>query len=111
MFRQVTAPTPFHPDAPLGARRVIIRRNPEDTSEIEMVEAAWGSDPRFGGVTYRFVRSEGQTFPTRRCLIPVSEFHMTVGDESYRVALESSEHFYIAGAWEPAMAEWPLCYA
>ena len=107
----VTKPTPFHPDAPLGDRRVIIRRNPDDTSEIEMVEAAWGSDPRFGsGVTYRFVRSEGQAFPSHRCLIPVSEFHMTVADKSYRVALENGEHFYIAGVWEPAMADWPLCY-
>lgn len=109
MFRQVTAPAPFDPDAPLGDRRVIIRRNPEDTSEIEMVEAAWGSDPRFGGgVTYRFVRSEGQTFPSHRCLIPVSEFHMTVDDKRYWVSLENGEHFYLAGVWEPAMAEWPL---
>ena len=107
----VTAPTPLDPGAPLGARRVIIRRNPKDASEIEMVEAAWGSDPRFGGgVTYRFVRSEGQTLPSHRCLIPVSKFHLTVADKSYRVALESGEHFYIAGVWEPVMAEWPLCY-
>ena len=107
----MTAPTPFDPDAPLGARRVIIRRNPEDISEIEMVEAAWGSDPRYsGGVTYRFVRSEGQTFPSRRCLIPVSEFHLTVADKDHWVALENGKHFYIAGVWEPAMAEWPFCY-
>ncbi len=74
-----------------------------------MVEATWGSDPRFGGgVTYRFVRSEGQTFPSHRCLIPVSEFHITVADKSYRAALENGEHF--SGVWEPAMAGWPLCY-
>ena len=107
----MTAPTPFDSDAPLGDRRVIIRRNPEDASEIEMVEAAWGSDPRFGGgVTYRFVRSEGQTFPSHRCLIPVSEFHMTAADKSYRVALQDGEHFYVAAVWEPGMADWPLCY-
>lgn len=111
MFRQVIAPPPFDPDAPLGARRVIIRRNPDDASEIEMVEAAWGSDPRVdGGVSYRFVRSEGQTFPRDRCLIPVSEFHLAVSDKSYRVTLQNCEHFYIAGVWEPAMADWPLCY-
>ena len=107
----MTTPSPFDPDAPLGSRRVIIRRNPEDASEIEMVEATWGSDPRFGsGVSYRFARSEGQTFPSHRCLIPVSEFHMAVGDRRYCVTLDSGDHFYIAGVWEPAMVDWPLCY-
>jgi len=76
-----------------------------------MVEATWGSDPRFsGGVAYRFVRSEGQTFPAHRCLIPASEFHMTVGEKRYRVTLDGGNHFYLAGIWEPAMADWPLCY-
>lgn len=104
-------PAPFDSEAPLGSRRAIIRRNPDDASEIEMVEATWGSDPRFsGGVTYRFARSEGQTFPSHRCLIPASEFHMTVGDKRYRVALDGGNHFYLAGIWEPAMAGWPLCY-
>ena len=105
------SPTPFDSEAPLGSRRAIIRRNPDDASEIEMVEATWGSDPRFSaGVTYRFVRSEGQTFPSHRCLIPASEFHMTVGDKRYRVTLDGGNHFYLAGIWEPAMADWPLCY-
>jgi len=105
------SPTPFDSDAPLGSRRAIIRRNPDDASEIEMVEATWGSNPRFSdGVAYRFVRSEGQTFPSHRCLIPASEFHMTVGDKRYRVTLDGGNHFYLAGVWEPAMGEWPLCY-
>jgi putative SOS response-associated peptidase YedK len=107
----VESPTPFDSEAPLGSRRAIIRRNPADASEIEMVEATWGSDPRFsGGVAYRFVRSEGQTFPAHRCLIPASEFHMTVGEKRYRVTLDGGNHFYLAGIWEPAMADWPLCY-
>jgi putative SOS response-associated peptidase YedK len=105
------SPTPFDSEAPLGSRRAIIRRNPDDASEIEMVEATWGSDPRFSaGVTYRFARSEGQTFPSHRCLIPASEFYMTVGDKRYRVTLDDGNHFYLAGIWEPAMADWPLCY-
>ena len=105
------SPTPFDSEAPLGSRRAIIRRNPDDASEIEMVEATWGSDPRFGGgVTYRFARSEGQTFPSHRCLIPASEFHMKVGEKRYRVTLDGGNHFYLAGTWEPAMADWPLCY-
>ena len=107
----MTRPSPFGPDAPLGSRRVIIRQNPEDASEIEMVEATWGSDPRFrSDDSYRFVRSEGQTFPSHRCLIPVSEFHMAVGDKSYRVTLDRGEHFYLAGVWEAAMGDWPLSY-
>lgn len=103
--------TPFDSDAPLGSRRAIIRRNPDDASEIEMVEATWGSNPRFSdGDSYRFVRSEGQTFPSHRCLIPASEFHMTVGKKRYRVTLDGGNHFYLAALWEPAMGDWPLCY-
>lgn len=105
------SPTPFDSEAPLGSRRAIIRRNPDDATEIEMIEATWGSDPRFaGGVAYRFVRSEGQTFPSHRCLIPASEFHMTVGEKRYRVTLDGGNHFYLAAIWEPAMADWPLSY-
>lgn len=105
------SPTPFDSEAPLGSRRAIIRRNPDDASEIEMIEATWGSDPRFaGGVAYRFVRSEGQTFPSHRCLIPASEFHMTVGERRCRVTLDGGNHFYLAAVWEPAMADWPLSY-
>ena len=104
-------PTPFDSDAALGATRAIIRRNPDDSQEIEMVEATWGSDPRFsGGVSYRFARSEGQTFPTRRCLIPASEFHMAVGDKRFRVTLEDGNFFYLAGVWEPALGDWPLSF-
>jgi hypothetical protein len=40
-------PTPFDSDAPLGSRRAIIRRNPDNVQEVEMVEATWGSNPRF----------------------------------------------------------------
>lgn len=104
-------PTPFDSDAPTGTTRAIIRRNPDDASEIEMVEATWGSDPRFGGgISYRFVRSEEQTFPTHRCLIPASEFQLTVGEKRYRVMLDGGKHFYLAAVWEPALADWPLCY-
>ncbi len=105
------SPTPFDSDAPLGARRAIIRRNPDDASEIEMVEATWGSNLRFSdGESYRFVRSEGRTFPSHRCLIPASEFHMTVGQKRYRVTLDGGNFVYLAAIWEPAMGDWPLCY-
>jgi putative SOS response-associated peptidase YedK len=104
-------PTPFDSDAPLGSRRAIIRRNPDNAQEVEMVEAHWGSDPRFGaGDTYRFVRAEGRTFASHRCLIAASEFHMGVGAKRYRVSLDSGNFFYLAGVWEPAMADWPLSY-
>lgn len=76
-----------------------------------MVEATWGSDPRFtGGISYRFIRSEDRAFPTNRCLIPASEFHMRVGDKQYRVTLDTGNFFYLAGIWEPAMGDWPLSY-
>jgi len=106
-----TRPIPFDSDAPFDAKRAIIRRNPDDPQEIEMVEARWGSNPRFSdGLAYRFVRSEGKTFPSHRCLVPASEFHMTVGKRKYRVTLDGGNFFYLAGIWEPAMGDWPLCY-
>lgn len=105
------SPAPFDSDAPLGSRRAIIRRNPDDASEIEMVEAIWGSNPRFSdGASFRFVRSEGQTFPLNRCLIAASEFQLGVGTNRYRVRLETGDHFYLAAIWESAIADWPLSY-
>src|SRR3546814_2372130 len=78
---------------------------------IEMVEAAWGSNPRFSdGASFRFVRSEGRTFPSHRCLVPASEFQMRVGEKRYRVTLDGGNHFYLAAIWEPAMGEWPVSY-
>lgn len=104
------APTPFDPESPDG-RRALIRRNPDNESEIEMVEAVWGSDPRFvDGINYRFVRSEGRAFPKRRCLIPASEFRMGSGDHRYRVTLDSGNFFYLAAIWDPPLADWPLSY-
>jgi putative SOS response-associated peptidase YedK len=95
----------------MGARRAIIRRSPDNAQETEMVEAIWGSDPRFSdGIGFRFVRAEGKAFPSHRCLIPASEFHMTVGDGRYRVTRDDGNHFYLAAIWEPPMADWPLCY-
>lgn len=105
------APTPFDPDAPGATERALVRRNPEDMSEIEMVKAVWGSDPRFSdGINYRFVRAEGRAFPARRCLIPASEFRMGTGDHRYRVTLDSGNFFYLAAIWDPPLADWPLSY-
>lgn len=105
------APTPFDPDAPGRAERALVRRNPDDMAEIEMVKAVWGSDPRFSdGINYRFVRSEGRAFPVRRCLIPASEFRMGTGEHRYRVTLDSGNFFYLAAIWDPPLADWPLSY-
>ena len=102
--------TPFDSDA-LGSRRAIIRRNPDDVHEIEMIEAASGSNPRFSdGLRYEFIRSEGRTFPTNRCLVPASEFHIRNGEQKYRVRLEDGNFFYLAAIWEPAMDDWPVSY-
>lgn len=103
--------TPFDSDAPSGDRRAIIRYDPDAPGELEMVEAAWGSNPRFsGGASFRFVRSDGQVFPSQRCLIAASEFLLAVGPKRYRVTLDSGNFFYLAAIWEPPMADWPLSY-
>ena len=105
------APTPFDPDAPNGGVEALVRRNPDNMTEIEMVKAVWGSDPRFNdGINYRFVRAEGRAFPARRCLIPASEFRMGTGDHRYRVTLDSGNFFYLAAVWDPPLADWPLSY-
>ncbi len=105
------APTPFDPDAPGGGVTALVRRDPDNMGEVEMVKAAWGSDPRFSdGINFRFVRSEGRAFPKRRCLIPASEFRMGTGDHRYRVTLDSGNFFYLAAVWDPPLADWPLSY-
>jgi len=104
-------PTPFDSDAPFGSRRAIIRRNPNDCDEIEMIEAAWGSNPQFSdGVSYQFVRSEGRSFPSHRCLVPASEFHIRNADGKFRVTMEDGNFFYLAAIWEPAVGDWPVSY-
>ncbi|MFC3431857.1 MULTISPECIES: SOS response-associated peptidase family protein [Sphingobium] len=102
--------TPFDSDA-LGSRRAIIRRNPDDAREIEMIEAAWGSNPRFAdGVSYEFIRSEGKSFPSNRCLVPASEFHIRNGEKKSRAFREDGNFFYLAAIWEPPMGDWPVSY-
>jgi putative SOS response-associated peptidase YedK len=112
MFPAMNAsPKPFDSGAPDGATRAIIRYDPTNGQDKEMVEAVWGSDPRFSaGTSYRFVRSEGKSFLSQRCLIPASEFQMTVGQRRYRVTLDDGNFFYLAGIWEPAMGDWPLAF-
>lgn len=104
-------PTPFDMDAPLGDRRVIVRRKVDDPTKTEAVSATWGTDPRFtGGETIKFIRSETTTFPRNRCLIPITEFQLKVGQRRYRVELDDGNHFYVAGLWTPPTADWPLSY-
>jgi len=90
---------------------MLVRRKPDNPTRTELVNAVWGSDPRFNdGVNYRFVRSEGRAFPARRCLIPASEFRMGSGNHRYRVTLDSGNFFYLAAIWDPPLADWPLSY-
>ncbi|MBB4097459.1 SOS response-associated peptidase family protein [Sphingomonas kyeonggiensis] len=104
-------PTPFDLDAPAGAGRLIVRRSPDSPHKPQAIAARWGSDPRFSdGVAYRFVRSEGKSFPSHRCLIPATQFEMRVGKKRYRAQLDGGNHFYLAGVWEPALAGWPLSF-
>ncbi|MEC3950161.1 SOS response-associated peptidase family protein [Sphingobium sp. HWE2-09] len=101
---------PFDMDA-VASRRAIIRRNPDDPQEIEMIEAAWGSNPHFSdGVSYEFIRAEGKRFPTNRCLVAASEFHIRNGDKKFRAFREDGNFFYLAAIWEPAMGDWPVSY-
>jgi len=111
MFLRMDAATPFDSDAPEGSLRPIVRYKPDEPGRKELINAHWGSDPRFsGGTQYRFVRAEGKTFPGQRCLIPASEFQMKVDRKRYRVSLDDGNFFYLAGVWEPAMADWPLSF-
>jgi putative SOS response-associated peptidase YedK len=106
-----TQPTSFDIDAPEGDRRPLIRLDPDGGLRPEMIEAVWGSNPRFSdGVNYRFVRAGEGAFGNNRGLVAVSEFHMTVGKKRYRVKLENGDFFYLAAIWEPAMAGWPVCF-
>lgn len=72
--------TPFDSDAAEGTAHHIIRMKPDGSGKQELVNAHWGINPRFGGgIECRFVQSEGKTFPSHRCLVPVSDFRMKVG--------------------------------
>lgn len=103
--------TPFEADAPEDNLRPIVRYKPDEPGRPQLIKARWGSNPRFtDGVEFRFVRTEGKTFPSYRCLIPASEFQMRVGEKRYRVMLDDGNFFYLAGIWEPAIADWPLSF-
>ncbi|MDB5576644.1 MAG: hypothetical protein JWR80_1820 [Bradyrhizobium sp.] len=105
--------SPFESEAALGSPRPIIRRNPDNAQEVEMIGAGWGLQPWDGQGTapFKFMRSEGKTFPTHRCLVPASEFQIKNGDRRFRVTLEDGNFFYLAGVWRPASRDWPLSFA
>jgi putative SOS response-associated peptidase YedK len=100
--------TTFDLDAPLGQRRAIIRR---DTEGVEMVELSWGLQPREGGRPFTVIRAKGRSFPTHRCLVPVSEFRMRGRGRTYSFSLADGDWFYFAGIWRPATRDWPAAYA
>ena len=103
--------TPFEADAPEDNLRPIVRYKPDEPGRPQLINARWGSNPRFtDGIEFRFVRSEGKTFPSHRCLIPASEFQMRVGEKRYRVKLDDGNFFYLAGIWEPGIGDWPLSF-
>lgn len=108
MFARMRA-TALRSDAPSGTCRQVIRRI---DGEIELVDLRWGLEPREpGAAPWRFVRVEGREFPTHRCLIPASEFHIRRGDREYRVTLDDGNWFYLAGVWQPATDGWPGSFA
>lgn len=104
-------PTSFDSDAVDGTTHHIIRMKPDGSGKQEMVNAHWGTNPRFSdGIEYRFVQAEGKTFPSHRCVVPVSDFRMKIGSKNFRVTREDGNHFYLAAVWEPALAGWPLAF-
>lgn len=104
--------SPFESEAPLGSRRAIIRRNPDNVQEIEMIEAAWGMHlGEDGAKPFKFLRSEGKQFRTYRCLVPASEFQVKNGDRRFRVTLEDGNFFYLAGVWQPPIDGRPTSFA
>ena len=105
------SPSPFDSNAVEGTTHHIVRMKPDRSGKQELVSARWGSNPRFSdGIEFRFIRAEGKTFPTNRCLMPASEFHMQVGNDRYRVRLEDGNFFYLACVWEPQIDDWPLSF-
>ncbi len=104
-------PSPFDSDAADGTTHHIIRMKPDGSGKQELVSAHWGTNPRFSdGIAYRFVPAEGKTFPSHRCLVPISDFRMKVGSKHYRVTREDRNFFYLAGVWEPPLGRWPLAF-
>jgi putative SOS response-associated peptidase YedK len=104
--------SPFESEAPLGSRRAIIRRNPDNVQEIEMIEATWGMHlGEDGAKPFKFLRSEGKQFRTHRCLVPASEFQVKNGDRRFRVTLEDGNFFYLAGMWQPPVGDRPTSFA
>ena len=102
---------PFESDAPDGALRAIIRRDPAD-GKPELVELAWGLAPAEPGQRpFRFLRAEGRAFPSHRCLIPASEFHVRARSRRYRFYREDGNWFYLAGVWRPPSRDWPESFA
>ena len=101
--------TAFDMEAPLDERRIIVRYGGEG---VEMVELPWGLSPREpGGSPFHFVRSDGWTFPSHRCLVPATEFRLARRGQRYRFSLADGDWFYFAGIWRPASSEWPEAYA
>lgn len=99
----------FDPDALIGQRRAVIRRN---AGELEMVELSWGFEPaECGGRPFALIRSEGRSFPVRRCLVPASEFRVRSNGKRYGVSLADGDWFYFAGIWRPGQPAWAASYA
>lgn len=79
---------------------------------LEMVNLRWGLEPAEpDGRPFEVVRAESRTFPTRRCLVPASEFFVTRKGKRYHVTLSNHDWFYFAGIWRPATPQWPSAYA
>ncbi|KEQ54775.1 SOS response-associated peptidase family protein [Sphingobium chlorophenolicum] len=103
--------TPFDSDAPDGTRRAIVRSDPAD-GKPELIELAWGLAPANPGEPpFRFVRSEDRAFPSHRCLVPATEFHVRAGRRRYRFFREDGNWFYLAGIWRPRKGEHPDAFA
>jgi putative SOS response-associated peptidase YedK len=101
----------FESDASLGSRKIIIRRNPR-TGKPQAIEASWGLEPwEPDGKPFKFIRSEGRTFPHQRCLVPASEFQVTNGERKFRVLLDDGNFFYLAGIWRPSSGDRDVSYA
>ncbi|MBZ9725822.1 SOS response-associated peptidase [Mesorhizobium sp. CO1-1-11] len=97
--------TVFGTDSPLDEPRVIIRRHGGD---VEMFKLPWGLQPKEpGGRPFTVVRAEDRTFPSRRCLVPASEFRHRSQGKNYSFRLANGDWFYFAGIWRPATRDWP----
>ncbi len=102
---------PFDSDAPDGNLRPIIRYNPDDCQENEMVEALWGSNPRFtDGLISNSCGLRARPFLAITAWSSPRSSKCGSVTWRCRVKLDDGNFFYLAGVWDSPLGDWPLSF-